>query len=48
MTDNGPLHIRFRPIDLSSLGSSKENRTRSYSSLINPKQIGSYRMKAYD
>jgi hypothetical protein len=40
--DDGPLHIRFRPIDLSSLGSTKENRTRAYSSVIHSKHKGEY------
>ncbi len=38
--ENGLLHIRFRPIDLSSLLSTKENKARHYSSSTGSRQTG--------
>ncbi|CAF3396002.1 unnamed protein product [Rotaria sp. Silwood1] len=36
---NSPLHIRYRPIDLSSILPIKDNKMRIYASLTNSKQI---------
>ncbi|CAF3968993.1 unnamed protein product [Rotaria sp. Silwood2] len=38
-TVNSPLHIRYRPIDLSAVLPMKDNKVRMYSSLTNSKQI---------
>lgn len=39
MGETGPLQIRYRPIDLSSLLVSKESKTRNYSHLISSKHF---------
>ncbi|CAF1633310.1 unnamed protein product [Adineta ricciae] len=36
-SENGPLRIRFRPLDLSVIAPMKENRARSYNSITNMK-----------
>ena len=39
-SENGPLRIRFRPLDLSVIAPMKENRARSYNSITNMKHKG--------
>ncbi|CAF1166797.1 unnamed protein product [Adineta steineri] len=38
LTENGPLRIRFRPVDLSTILPMKENKTRTYVNVTNSKQ----------
>lgn len=38
--DDGVMHIRYRPLDLSSLFPAKENRMRSHSNVPHSKSKG--------